>query len=54
MLFGDITHSPDLPSIVKSRPINDKNHNSILMKLNKSKTFYLYTKDSNKFDDQNK
>jgi hypothetical protein len=51
MLFGDITHSPDLPSIVKSRPINDKNHNSILMKLNKVRHF-TYTNDSNKFDDK--
>ena len=51
MLFGDITHSPDLPSIVKSRPINDKNYNSILMKLNKVRHF-TYTNDSNKFDDK--
>ena len=35
MLFGDITHSPDVPSIVKSRPINENNQNSILLKLNK-------------------
>ena len=49
MLFGDITHSPEIPSIVKSRPINDSNHNSILLKLNKIRHF-TYTKDSNKFD----
>lgn len=49
MLFGDITHSPEIPSIVKSRPINDNNHNSILLKLNKIRHF-TYTKDSNRFD----
>ena len=51
MLFGDITHSPDVPSIVKSRPINENNQNSILMKLNKIRHF-TYTKDSNKFDNK--
>ena len=49
MLFGDITHSPDVPSIVKSRPINEYNQNSILLKLNKIRHF-TYTKDSNEFD----
>ena len=49
MLFGDITHSPDVPSIVKSRPINKNNQNSILLKLNKIRHF-TYTKDSNEFD----
>ena len=49
MLFGDITHSPDVPSIVKSRPINENNQNSILLKLNKIRHF-TYTKDSNEFD----
>ena len=51
MLFGDITHSPETPSIVKSRPINENNQNSILMKLNKIRHF-TYTKDSNKFDNK--
>ena len=51
MLFGDITHSPEIPSIVKSRPINENNQNSILMKLNKIRHF-TYTKDSNKFDNK--
>ena len=49
MLFGDITHSPDVPSIVKSRPINENNQNSILLKLNKIRHF-TYTKHSNEFD----
>ena len=29
MLFGDIVHIPNTPSIVKSRPISDQNNNSI-------------------------
>ena len=51
MLFGDITHSPKIPSIVKSRPINENNKNSILLKLNKIRHF-TYTKDSNEFDNK--
>lgn len=51
MLFGDITHSPDVPSIVKSRPINENNQNSILLKLNKIRHF-TYTKDSNEFENK--
>ena len=51
MLFGDITHIPGLPSIVKSRPIDDENHNSVLMKLNKVRHF-TYTNDKNKFEDK--
>ena len=51
MLFGDITYSPDVPSIVKSRPINENNQNSILMKLNKIRHF-TYTKDSNEFENK--
>ncbi len=38
-LFGDITHIPNDPSLVKSRPISDKNENSILLKWNKVRHF---------------
>lgn len=51
MLFGDIIHVPEIPSLVKSRPINNKNHNSILLKLNKVRHF-TYTKDKNKFENK--
>ena len=51
MLFGDITHVPDLPSIVKSRPIEKNNYNSILMKLNKVRHF-TFTNDKNKFENK--
>ncbi len=47
-LFGDITRIPDIPSIVKSRPILDNQENSVLFKLNKIRHF-TYTNDSNEF-----
>jgi hypothetical protein len=39
--FGDIRRVPDRPSIVKSRPIGDDNRNSILMKLDRFRHFYI-------------
>jgi hypothetical protein len=38
-LFGDITHVPDRPTIVKSRPIGPHNANSVLMKLDRLRHF---------------
>lgn len=38
-LFGDITHVPEVPTLLKSRPINGDNTNSILMKLNSVRHF---------------
>lgn len=35
----DIIHIPDIPTIVKSRPISDNNQNSVLMKLDKKRHF---------------
>lgn len=40
-LFGDIIHVPDHPAIVKSRPITPDNANSVLMKLDKLRHFYV-------------
>jgi len=37
--FGDVTHIPFQPTIVKSRPIFGANHNSILLNLNKIRHF---------------
>ena len=51
MLFGDIVHIPKIPSIVKSRPISEKNNNSILFKLNKIRHF-TYTNDKNSFEEK--
>ena len=38
-LFGDINYIPNKPSFVKSRPISEKNQNSILLKLNQVRHF---------------
>jgi hypothetical protein len=38
-LFGDITFIPEFPSILKSRPISDKNQNSVLLNLDKFRHF---------------
>lgn len=38
-VFGDVTHVPDVPSIVKSRPISDDNQNSVLLNLDKARHF---------------
>lgn len=38
-VFGDITEIPKIPSIVKSRPINNDNSNSVLLNLNKVRHF---------------
>jgi len=54
-LFRDITHTPDLPTIVKSRPISTKqqnNKNSILLKLNKIRHF-LFVNDQTPFREKN-
>lgn len=47
-LFGDITQIPDIPSIVKSRPIQGDNECSILLKLNKVRHF-MFTNDTREF-----
>ena len=47
---GDVTHVPDIPSIVKSRPVKD-NNNSVLMKLNKVRHFF-FSNDVIKFEDK--
>jgi len=40
-LFGDITHVPPVPSMLKSRPIDGDNANSVLLKLDKFRHFRL-------------
>jgi hypothetical protein len=40
-LFGDITHVPDRPTIVKSRPIGGQNANSVLLNLDKLRHYRL-------------
>ena len=44
-LFGDITKTPKEPGLVKSRPINNQNTNSIILKWNKIRHFTFISKD---------
>lgn len=39
-IFGDVTEIPSTPSIVKSRPINGDNSNSVIMNLDKFRHYY--------------
>ncbi|HET7716427.1 MAG TPA: glycosyl transferase family 90 [Bauldia sp.] len=50
-LFGDVRAVPTTPSFVKSRPITPGNQNSVLLKLNKFRHYYL-PKDPFAFDDK--
>ncbi|MGP9765130.1 glycosyl transferase family 90 [Halomonas sp. AOP13-D3-9] len=49
--FGDVTTVPDAPTLVKSRPINESNQNSILLKLNRVRHYYT-VKDPYHYDDK--
>lgn len=40
-LFGDVTEIPDQPTFVKSRPISDGNGNSVLLKLDRFRHYYI-------------
>ena len=44
-LFGDITKTPKEPGLVKSRPVNNQNTNSIVLKWNKIRHFTFISKD---------
>ncbi|MGM8228115.1 glycosyl transferase family 90 [Cellvibrio sp. ARAG 10.3] len=52
-LFGDIVDVPDVPTFLKSRPIcaDQSNQNSVLLKLNKIRHYYV-VKDKIKFEDK--
>lgn len=49
--YGDITHIPDVPSILKSRPIHGENQNSVILKLEKVRHF-IFLKDKKAFRDK--
>lgn len=49
--FGDKTNVPDVPTFVKSRPIYENNHNSILLKLDSVRHFYT-VKDIRHYDEK--
>lgn len=40
-LFGDIREVPPVPTVVKSRPIAEDNHHSVLLKLNQLRHYYF-------------
>lgn len=44
-IFGDTKIIPKMPKVVKSRPIDGDNRNSVLMKLNQIRHFYFVTED---------
>ncbi len=50
-IFGDVTFVPKIPSIVKSRPIDCNNANSIIMKLNKVRHF-IFVDDKIPFEEK--
>jgi len=47
-LPGDITHVPDFPTILKSRPIGNHNSNSVLLNLDKVRHF-IFVRDKKPF-----
>ncbi|WP_311951206.1 glycosyl transferase family 90 [Mucilaginibacter terrae] len=47
-LFGDVIHSPKVPTIQKSRPVVGDNRNAVLLKLDK-KRHYLFVNDKKLF-----
>ncbi len=48
---GDVIHVPEIPSIVKSRPLCDDNRNSIVMKLDKVRHF-IFVNDTKPFEEK--
>lgn len=44
-VFGDVIHIPEVPSIVKSRPISENNQNSVLLNLDKARHFVFIKND---------
>lgn len=50
-VFGDVTEVPEVPAIVKSRPISDQNQNSVLLNLDKYRHF-VFLQDCKSFSDK--
>lgn len=51
-LPGDVTHVPDCPTFVKSRPIQGNNSNSVILKLNKRRHFGWLVKNDKPFSEK--
>ncbi|MBE2898457.1 lipopolysaccharide A protein [Pasteurellaceae bacterium 20609_3] len=49
--FGDVTHIPSAPSLVKSRPIAGDNQNAVVLKLDSVRHFYVFP-DNVPFEDK--
>lgn len=49
--FGDVIKVPEMPCLVKSRPINGDNKHSVLLKLNRVR-HYVFVRDSVAFSDK--
>ena len=50
-VFGDVTEVPEVPAIVKSRPVSENNQNSVLLNLDKARHF-VFVKDHKTFCDK--
>jgi hypothetical protein len=50
-IFGDVTHIPQIPSIVKSRPVCNGNQNSIVLNLDKVRHF-MFVNDKKRFEEK--
>ncbi|MDR0511318.1 MAG: glycosyltransferase [Rikenellaceae bacterium] len=50
-LFGDVTTVPEHPSVVKSRPVEGDNRNSVLLNLDRARHF-VFLKDGKPFRDK--
>lgn len=50
-LPGDIKHVPDVPTVLRSRPIGEHNQNSVLLPLNSRRLFEVYP-DPQAFEDK--
>jgi hypothetical protein len=51
LLSGDITHVPEVPTIIKSRPLGDHNQNSVVLKMEKVRHF-LFVNDKKAWRDK--
>ena len=50
-VFGDVTHIPSVPSLVKSRPIIPENKNSVLLNMDKVRHF-IWVRDPKRWEDK--
>lgn len=48
---GDVTYVPEFPSVVKSRPLCENNHNSVVLKLDKVRHF-IFVDDEKSFEEK--